>query len=91
MPLTTKQQDAALKVAAGRERDPAIAAAAGVSVRTLYRWKKDPAFQTAVTAAQERYARHLEKIEDAKEEADLAQLEVLDREIGYREPRRRRP
>ena len=54
-PLTTKQQLAAERCAADEQKDEEIAALVGVAPRTLWYWKRLPAFQAEVQRLREAF------------------------------------
>jgi hypothetical protein len=59
--LTPKQMEAAQKVAADILTDQQIFESLGVSRRTFYRWKQQPAFQALVQAFNQAHRKQLMK------------------------------
>jgi hypothetical protein len=69
-------------VAADREKDLAIAATAGINVRTLYRWKRDADFVSEVRRVREAYARQSENARRKSMEAEFeAERKIREAEL----------
>jgi hypothetical protein len=79
--LTRRQEQAALLLAEDKQSDEGIAKAAGVSERTLNKWKKLPAFAARIAEHREFWRRELRAEGLRRKENRIAELEAMAERI----------